>query len=111
MTASVLKQDPNSWKVQMNAIYLLGQNKKPANVRVNPLCEAPKRHLNNTKQSETWSEKLNHLSVFVSAMLFSCPVFPFPNTGQKNHIAQPKTNKWFSFFALFFIVSDRLAVV
>ena len=26
MTASILKQDPNTWKVQKNA-YLLGQNK------------------------------------------------------------------------------------
>ena len=28
MTASVLKQDPNTWKVQKNAVYWLKQKQK-----------------------------------------------------------------------------------
>ena len=44
MTASVLKQDPNTKKVQKNSVY---QDKtQPAKVRGNPLCQATKRHFN-----------------------------------------------------------------
>ena len=43
---SVLKQDPNTKKVQKNVIYY---KTKPANFGGNPLCQATKRHLNNSE--------------------------------------------------------------
>ena len=46
MTAGVLKQDPNTQKVQKNAIYC--DKTQTANVRGNPLYQATKRHLNNS---------------------------------------------------------------
>ena len=46
MTANVLKQDPNTYKVQQNAIYW--DKTKLANFRGNPLYQATKRLLNNT---------------------------------------------------------------
>ena len=46
MTASVLKQDPNTQKVQKNAFYL--DKTQPAHFWGNPLCQATKRHLNNS---------------------------------------------------------------
>ena len=47
MTASILKQDPNTEKVEKNAIY---QDKSQhANFRGNPLYQAMKRHLNNSQ--------------------------------------------------------------
>ena len=46
MTASVLKQDPNTQKVQWNAIYQ--DETQHANFLGNPLYQATKRHLNNS---------------------------------------------------------------
>ena len=57
--------------------YLLGQNTICANFRGNPLYPATKRHLNNSQtvtNDEKWDGKLNHLSVFGWAVLFSCLV-------------------------------------
>ena len=46
MTASVLKQDSNTTKVQKNAIC--EDKTQYANFRGNPLYQATKRHLNNS---------------------------------------------------------------
>ena len=43
-TASVLKQDPNAWKVQKNA-YLLGHKHTICKFRGNILCQTTKHHL------------------------------------------------------------------
>ena len=46
MTASILKQNPNSWKVKKDAIYL--DKKTTGNfLGVIPLFQATKQHLNN----------------------------------------------------------------
>ena len=45
MTPRVLKQDPNTYKFQKNAVYL--DKTQPTNIRCNPLYQATKRHLNN----------------------------------------------------------------
>ena len=46
MTTSVLKQDPNTEKVQKNAVC--EEKTQRANFWGNPLCQAAKRHLNNS---------------------------------------------------------------
>ena len=46
MTANILKQDPNTWNVQKNAIYL--DKTQYANCRGNPLYQATKQNLNNS---------------------------------------------------------------
>ena len=52
---------------------------KPANFRGNPHCQSYKTTLNSSTVKNVfifnWDGKLNHLSVFGWAMLFSCPVF------------------------------------
>ena len=47
MTASVLKQDPNTQKVQKTAIIYKDKTQH-ANFRGSPLYQATKRHLNNS---------------------------------------------------------------
>ena len=67
MTASIPKQDPNTQKVQKNAVY---EDKiQHANFQSNPLYQATKQQSNGKK----WDGELSH--VFGWAMLFSCPVF------------------------------------
>ena len=54
MAANFLKQDPNTYKIQQNAIYR--DKTKLANFRGNPLYQATKRQVNNTymvKNDET----------------------------------------------------------
>ena len=66
------KHIKKGWK----EVYLSGQTQS-ANFGGNPLYQAAKRHLKNSstvKHDQRWDEKLNHLSVFGWAVLFSCPV-------------------------------------
>ena len=46
MTASVLKQDPNTQKVQRSAVY--SDKTQHVNFQGNALYQATKRHLNNS---------------------------------------------------------------
>ena len=46
MTASILKQDPDTEKIQKNAIY--EDKTEHTNFQGNPLYQATKRHLNNS---------------------------------------------------------------
>ena len=48
MTASVLKQDPNTYKRLKRTLICYDTDKQFANFRGNPLCQATKRHLNNS---------------------------------------------------------------
>ena len=47
MTASVLKQDPNTEKIQNSTIYWGGGGWGGMHFRVNPLYQATKQNLNN----------------------------------------------------------------
>ena len=49
MTASVIKSDPNTQKIQKNA-YLLCHRQHDANVQGNPLLQATKRHFNSSER-------------------------------------------------------------
>ena len=63
MTASVLKQDPNTEKVKKNVLYQ--DQTTPANFQGNPLCQVTKWHFKQQlKNDEKWSEKVSHLSMF-----------------------------------------------
>ena len=67
MSASVLKQDPNTEKVQKNAIYW--DKTKPANFRGNPLCQATKRHLT-AKRSKTVRKQFSQTQISGLAFQF-----------------------------------------
>ena len=63
MTVGILKQDPNIWKVQNNAIY--SDKTQHAIFGGNPLYQATKWHLNNNqmvKNYEKYDGELIHLS-------------------------------------------------
>ena len=47
MNASVLKQDPNTEKIQKNT-YLWGHKHTVGTFWCNPLCQATRQHLNNS---------------------------------------------------------------
>ena len=95
MTASVLKQDPNTRKVQRSAVY--SDKTQHVNFQGNALYQATKRHLNNSwtvKNDEKWDGELSHLSVLGWAVLLWCP--RPENNGHENNIAQSKTKKGLS---------------
>ena len=71
MTASIPKQDPNTWKIKKNTVYY--DKTQHANFQGNPLFQATKP-LEQQLSSEKWDIELRHLPGFGWAVLFSCPV-------------------------------------
>ena len=72
MTASVLKQDPNTWKVQKNAAYY--DKTQHANFRGNPLYRSIKITLKQQRNAETykiWDTYLVLVELFCYAVLVS----------------------------------------
>ena len=84
MTASVIKQDPNTKRFKQRLIYF-NTDTQYAHFRGNSLCEATKRHFNNrytVKNDEQWKKKTNP---------------PSTEQAAKTQPKQDKQNKYFSF--------------